>query len=342
MRIYHEYSKLFPLIEGKEFQLLKNDIEINGLNEPVCLDKEGKIIDGRNRYRACIELGVEPKYITYTGNNILELIISKNLMRRHLNESQRAVVASKLANMPKHLHKNDTQICVSQPEAAKMLNVSPRLLQNVKEIERMSPELIQQIESGEKNVTQVFREVKRDAVKRQVVEFPSDKYRVLYADPPWEYNDECNDGAVQSGGSKGHYPTMTLSELCLLPIHDISDDNSVLFLWATSPMLPEALQVAKSWGFTYKSSFIWDKVKHNMGHYNSVRHELLLICTKGSCLPDSKELIDSVQSIERTKHSVKPEEFRIIIDKLYPNGNRIEFFARRKVNGWETWGDEIG
>ena len=77
-----------------------------------------------------------------------------------------------------------------------------------------------------------------------------------------------------------------------------------------------------------------------MGHYNSVRHELLLVCTRGSCLPDVAKLFDSVQSIERTAHSAKPEEFRQIIDTVYPYGERIELFARRHVAGWAAWGLE--
>ena len=79
-----------------------------------------------------------------------------------------------------------------------------------------------------------------------------------------------------------------------------------------------------------------------MGHYNSVRHELLLVCTKGSCVPDERQLFDSVQSIERSdKHSEKPERFRVIIDTLYKYGNKIELFARKKVDGWEAFGNEL-
>ena len=77
-----------------------------------------------------------------------------------------------------------------------------------------------------------------------------------------------------------------------------------------------------------------------MGCYNSVRHEILLIATKGSCTPDNSELIDSVQSIERTKHSEKPEEFRQIIETLYKYGNKIELFARNKIEGWDVYGNE--
>jgi len=133
---------------------------------------------------------------------------------------------------------------------------------------------------------------------------------------------------------------MTVDELCGLPVAELADTDSVLFLWATSPKLPEALRIISAWGFRYKTSFVWDKVKHNFGYYNSVRHEFLLIAGKGKSTPDTKTLYDSVLSIERTEHSVKPEEFRTMIDALYTTGRRIELFARREVEGWDTWGNE--
>ena len=170
---------------------------------------------------------------------------------------------------------------------------------------------------------------------------PEGKYRVIYADPPWFYNDKCDEGAIQSEGSESKYSSMTIDELCNLPIKELAQDDAVLFLWVTSPLLFECAPIIKAWGFEYKSSFVWDKVKHNMGHYNSVRHEFLLICTRGSCTPDSSELVDSVQSIDRTDHSVKPDEFRTIIDRLYTHGNKIELFARRPADGWCVWGNEI-
>jgi N6-adenosine-specific RNA methylase IME4 len=106
-------------------------------------------------------------------------------------------------------------------------------------------------------------------------------------------------------------------------------------------LLPEALEVMKAWGFVYKSSFVWDKLKANFGNYNLVRHEFLLIGTRGSCLPESDTPIPSVQSIERTEHSRKPAEFRAIIDRLYPSGERLELFARGQVPApWRTWGTE--
>ena len=165
------------------------------------------------------------------------------------------------------------------------------------------------------------------------------KYRIIYADPPWKYGDQFGIEGYKVSAEQ-HYPVMSIEELCALPVKDLAEDNAVLFLWVTSPFLEDAFLVIDAWGFEYKTSFVWDKVKHNMGHYNSVRHEFILVCTKGSCLPDIPTLYDSVLTIERTDHSVKPEEFRKIIDDLYRTGKRIELFARRPIEGWETWGNE--
>lgn len=161
------------------------------------------------------------------------------------------------------------------------------------------------------------------------------KYRVVYADPPWSYGDKQNIDGL--GGAEKHYTTMPLKEICEIPVP--TQDNAVLFIWVTSPMLEDVFAVIKAWGFKYKTSFVWDKVAHNMGHYNSVRHELLLIATKGSCTPDVKKLYDSVVSIERSEHSKKPSQFREMIDVLYPTGDRIELFAREASNGWDVWGN---
>lgn len=169
-------------------------------------------------------------------------------------------------------------------------------------------------------------------------DLPDSKYRVVYADPPWRYD---NKGMENYGHAERHYSTMTNEEIQQMKVANIICDDAVLFLWVTSPMLPQAFPIIESWGFVYKASFVWDKVRHNYGHYNSVRHEHLLIATRGSCTPDLRKLYDSVQKIERSKtHSQKPEEFREIIDTLYPHGNRIELFATTEAEGWDRWGSQ--
>jgi N6-adenosine-specific RNA methylase IME4 len=164
------------------------------------------------------------------------------------------------------------------------------------------------------------------------------KYRVIYADPPWRYSNTMPAEFVEQAD---HYATMSMPELCAMPIRDIAEDNAVLFLWVTSPILHDCFDLIAAWGFQYKASFIWDKVKHVMGHYNSVRHEMLLICVRGSCQPDVHRLFDSVVTEERTAHSRKPHVFREIIDTIYPHGARIELFAREATPGWEAFGNEL-
>ena len=186
------------------------------------------------------------------------------------------------------------------------------------------------------------RELREIIKKDKTPELPSNKYRIVYADPPWEYNDKCEDGAIQSGGANKHYPTMSIDELCKMSIQTIIEDDAVLFLWATSPFLEDSFKIVNAWGFNYKTSFVWDKIKHNLGHYNSVRHELLLICTRGSCTPDNLKLFDSVQSIEKSNiHSQKPKEFYSIIETLYTHGKKIELFARQKRENWDSYGNEL-
>jgi site-specific DNA-methyltransferase (adenine-specific) len=176
-----------------------------------------------------------------------------------------------------------------------------------------------------------------DIKEKEAPPLPVGEYNVIYADPPWEYNDGLIEGY---GAAKHHYSTMSVDEICNINIPVAQ--NAVLFIWVTSPLLEDVFKVIKSWGFEYKASFVWDKVKHNFGHYNSVRHEFLLVCTKGSFTPQGKALRDSVVSIDRTSiHSQKPEVFYEIIEEMYPEGKYLELFARNKREGWDSWGNEL-
>lgn len=202
--------------------------------------------------------------------------------------------------------------------------------------------------SGRKTVTQIKRiienEVNRAKVQEELkgveLEPTEKKYSVIYADPPWMY-DGGKPLSDKYGDVQKHYPPMETADICALPVKDLAAQDCVLFLWATAPKLPEALEVMKSWGFKYKTCIVWDKVKHNFGFYFSVRHELLLIGGIGRSTPDgTNELHDSVISIERSdKHSEKPQYFRKLIEKMY-KGEKIELFARQKSQDWDVWGNQ--
>ena len=182
-------------------------------------------------------------------------------------------------------------------------------------------------------------EVAAAAAKEGITPAPTEKYRIVYADPPWSYRITMPN---EFGEARDHYPVMELEAICALPVKDWVEDNAVLFLWVTAPMLYEARAVFEAWGFKYKESFVWDKIRHVMGHYVSVRHEFLLICVRGSCPPDTLQLIDSVQSIDRRReHSEKPVEFYDIIETLYTHGRKLEVFARGTPReGWDVYGHQ--
>jgi N6-adenosine-specific RNA methylase IME4 len=194
--------------------------------------------------------------------------------------------------------------------------------------------------SEEKLSVRDLRETIRKADVQFVenVQLPDDKFQVIYADPPWKYGNSMPDYFTEQAN---HYPLMTIQELCEMPIKDIADKNSVLFMWVTSPILEECFQVINTWGFKYKTSFIWDKVKHNMGHYSSVRHELLLLCIRGSYPKESQNLRDSVYTEDRTEHSKKPDYFYGLIEEMYPTGKKIELFSRNKREGWDSYGNQL-
>jgi N6-adenosine-specific RNA methylase IME4 len=252
-------------------------------------------------------------------------------------------VGSRIANEPHLKKQGGSNLLQTLKRVSKFLNTGERTLYKAVQFARQYPDLSMLPEG--KNVTwrYVCNELLPETKKQY--ELPAGKYRVIYADPPWKYS---SSGLDQYGPAERHYDSLSIKELCGYQdkngkkISELAGEDAVLFLWVTSGILAECWPVIDAWGFNYKSSFIWDKIKHNYGHYNSVRHELLLICTRGSCLPDEPKLFDSVVEFERSEeHSEKPGIFREMIDVLYPIGRRIELFARSKTKGWETFGDEL-
>lgn len=210
------------------------------------------------------------------------------------------------------------------------------------DIASLPDEQLEAVKQGVVSLSNATNKQRRDKMKEKYDEIDfqiKGKYRVIYADPPWMY-DKGKELSEKYGDVSKHYPPMETEDICNLPVKELAMSDCVLFLWATAPKLPEALQVMKSWGFSYKTCVVWDKVKHNFGYYFSVRHELLLIGGIGSSTPDTNELHDSVISIERSdKHSEKPAYFRELIKKMY-RGKKIELFARQQVDGWDVWGNE--
>lgn len=174
------------------------------------------------------------------------------------------------------------------------------------------------------------------------------KYSIIYADPPWAYNDKLNDTANMRGGILKHYAAMSLSDIKSLPIKELSDVNCMLFLWATFPCIQAALDVIPAWGFKYKTlGFSWIKTNKKdgkpffgVGHYTRSNCEVCLIAVKGKPIKISNK-ISSVLIAPRERHSKKPDIVREKIVQLCGDIPRLELFARESAPGWDVWGNEV-
>lgn len=178
------------------------------------------------------------------------------------------------------------------------------------------------------------------------------KYQIIYADPPWRYEDKNCEGAAEA-----QYSTMSLQDICNLPINRLADKDCVLFMWATYPKLKEALAVIEAWGFKYKTiAFQWIKLRKNaenllfisekdyffgLGRWTRGNTECCLLATRGKPHRISASVSQLILSPLR-RHSEKPAEARDKILELMGNdNNRIELFARQTVEGWDCWGNEV-
>ncbi len=391
---YNDLANIFPMMSNDEFAALVEDIRSNGQLTPILIDQDGKILDGRNRWRACQHIGIQPKVKTVDSKeNLVNLVLSLNLHRRHLSSSQKAVVALSILPLlqveakkrqqlaggdkknsnykqPTTLPQNFEEAKKTDGEAAeiaaKLAGTNRQFLYDVKKIAAKSPNLIQNIRDGEINIRdakwivtleseelqqRVIEKVKQGvdvrAARAEVIkettpvpEFPKGKYRVIYADCPWQSEGEPLPDRVTMPSDI--YPTMTVEEICNLPVKDIADNNAVLFFWATSYHLQYAFEIIAAWGFNYKSSFIWNKTGgRHLGYYSFLNHEILLLATKGVNMLPQGVKFDSVISFKKTQHSKKPGYFRDMIDQMYPTGNRIELFARRRYKNWDCFGNQI-
>jgi N6-adenosine-specific RNA methylase IME4 len=166
---------------------------------------------------------------------------------------------------------------------------------------------------------------------------PERRFGVIYADPPWAFETWSEDGEDRS--ARNHYATSSLDVIKAVNVHSIAAKDCVLFLWATAPMLPEALDVMKVWGFKYKSHTVWLKDRIGTGYWFRNVHELLLVGTRGDTpAPAMGTQAPSAVSARLGAHSEKPEYFHALIEDYFPTLPKIELFANAWRPGWTSWG----
>lgn len=176
------------------------------------------------------------------------------------------------------------------------------------------------------------------------------KYNIIYADPPWQYNDKMkmNGKHGMIRGAESFYSTMKLKDIAVLPVNYIAEDNAILFIWTTMPFLNKVFSIIEKWGFTYKTcGYCWikktknNKVHLGMGHYTRGNAELCLIAIKGKKMKFRTRSQSQIIESQIREHSRKPDIVRDKIVELCGDLPRIELFAREEVAGWDCWGNEV-
>ena len=176
------------------------------------------------------------------------------------------------------------------------------------------------------------------------------KYKIIYADPPWSYKNSPSKKGTTRVFAKNHYDLVSTKDLGKLEVNKISDKDAVMFMWATLPMIEDALELIKSWGFKYRTTgFVWVKKNKKAtttnfwggGYYTRSNVELCLIATKGKILERKTRSIHQIIEEPVSRHSEKPSIVREKIIELFGDLPRVELFAREKTEGWDIWGNEV-
>jgi N6-adenosine-specific RNA methylase IME4 len=167
------------------------------------------------------------------------------------------------------------------------------------------------------------------------IPMPEGEYDLIYADPPWSYDQD-----TPRGGVAHEYETMTHKDICALDVP--AADDAILYLWTTVTHAQEAFEVLESWGFEYKTQAVWDKQQYGIGHWFRGTHELLYVATRGDVSPpDSDARTTSMFREQSRGHSRKPACVREFIEEAWPDKRKLELFARDNRVGWEPWGNEV-
>lgn len=387
----HPAAELFPMLGESELDELASDIKANGLKHPiVVVDGQGEwlVLDGRNRAEACRRAGVTPGRVVWTGADPVAYVLSTNLHRRHLNESQRGMVAfevekiyAKDAKERQREHgstapgrantsgKSAGSDGEARTKAAAALNVSPRLVQDAKKIStKGAPEVVEAVRAGkiavgdavrivaeppakqaafvasvEAGEAKTLKEAAQRATKAEVVAriqaepqpLPAGPFRVIVADPPWQYDKRAEDPTHRGANP---YPSMSTDAICAMPIEGLAHDDAILWLWTTNAFMRDAFRVLDAWGFRERTILTWVKDRMGTGDWLRGKTEHCVLAVRGRPVVTLTNQT-TVLTAPLREHSRKPDEFFDLVEALC-TGSKLELFAREPREGWSAWGAE--
>lgn len=358
--------QLLPDLSESDFIRLRADIVERGIMVPIEVDEDGAILDGHHRQRIATELGLTCPRVVRCGLPEHEKrlhAVALNAARRQLTDAQKTFVGMQIEpdvqerarlrqahglTAPGRSGSVDPQRSAdrARDEVAAAVGLgSGSTYERSKRVLAQAPaDVVVRAQQGDLDVRGVRQEVLKVHKETRVAEIaaapaavlPTEQtYPVLLCDPPWRYEGAESD----SRKIENHYPTMSHQDL--LDLKPPAGNDAVLFLWATSPKLTEALALLEAWDFDYRTCLVWVKDRIGMGYYARQQHELLLVARRGELpVPDPQNRPSSVIQAPRGVHSAKPDQVYELIETMYPRFARCELFARAARTGWVGWGNQ--
>lgn len=339
-----------------EYAALVQDVYERAVQVPLEVHN-GLVLDGRHRLRAAHDAGLDsvPVIDVAPPENDPDgtaYMLKAALLRRHLSDDQRALMAARWAKahpLPrggdrksakaralKQAQVGKVDPTPGRSSAASTFGVAPSRVKKAASLLAAAPELAAKVEAGEIKIGQALGSLKRkeQLAGAERATLPAGTFRTIVADPPWRYQD-----AGCRGAAAGHYPTMSLEKICALAIREHAAQDAHCYLWVTNPMLVEGFKVLAAWGFEFKTMLTWKKPRLGLGRYYRSQTEHVLFGVRGK-LPLHAQDISNFFEAPQGRHSEKPEEFSALVERASP-GPYLELFARKQRPGWTCWGAEV-
>jgi N6-adenosine-specific RNA methylase IME4 len=352
----HEACGLVPEMPAAQYAAFRDDIARRGVLTPLEITGDGKVLNGRHRLRAALEVGlpVVPVRVVEALDPVAH-VLGAAVQQRWLTESQRAALALELDDWEAERAQGRarsrlnlrqyTDVATlphragrSRDRVAERAGVSPRLVQDVVTVRDASRELFEQVLADDVTASRAAQQIRQRRRAKEIgaaPPMPKGPFDLVYADPPWQLGNPSGPYCPED-----HYPTLPLEQIKALD-PPVADD-ALCVLWVINHLIPLGLDVMSAWGFEYKADWVWEKQRLGRGRWLSYEHELMLIGRRGNFPPPPNG--SRPRSIIRAKagrHSAKPTLVYELLERAYPAARKVELYARITRPGWTSWGNEV-
>ena len=365
MKINNELRDLIPPLTPEEFSNLEKSIKEDGCRDSIILWGD-TIIDGHNRFDICSKNNISFNTIKKEFEDIEAVklwMIDNQKGRRNLTDGWKFELAQKkkeilLLKGKENISSNKggtTTLSIVDKEAHNTRNELSKELGwatgkvAVADVvwKKASPEVKEEIKKGNKTFNEVYTDLKREdrlekiklqreELQKEVLEQPVGNYDVIVIDPPWNYQE---DSIYDADGFRGTcpYPTMGIEQIKNITLP--AKDDCVLWLWTTNKHIFDCREILNEWGFEIKSILTWDKEHIAIGRWLRSQTEHCILAIKGKPFYNNTKWGTLIRE-KRTEHSAKPEIFYKMVDEICA-GRKLDYFARKKREGWDVWGNEV-